>query len=94
MGGIEPSSGGMRPTPERQIDVEDATFVGPAKRHRSKAERAARKGGKAGNQGRFRGEQLTFLEESVDTYLALPQEKGGARNTALAKFWVAVMFGF
>lgn len=58
----------------------------PKRRYRSKADREAAKGRKAGNQGKFHGEPLEFLTSLVDAYVSLDRVSRG-KNTRMKKFW-------
>lgn len=60
---------------------------------KTKAQREATRGRKAGNQGRFRGEELDFLLSLQEAYEAIPKGKSG-RNEDLNKFWADTLAGF
>lgn len=62
------------------------TLVHARRKSKTKAERQARKGGKAGNQGRFRGNMFTFLMEYVDVYAAAHKSAEG-KLKGLEEFW-------
>lgn len=59
---------------------------------KTKVEREAAKGGKAGHPGRFHGEILAYLESNVEAYKALPSKGNPARGAALSTFWREVVF--
>jgi hypothetical protein len=70
-----------------------ATFAHLSRRSKTRVERRAAKGGKAGCQGRFHNEQLEFLEGHADRYRTLAQMTMG-KNSAMGKFWDEVQGGF
>lgn len=65
----------------------------PARRSKTKAEREAAKGQKAGNPGRFHGEAFNYLFKHVTEYNAMDKISKG-KNTRLGKFWHKVQSGF
>jgi hypothetical protein len=60
---------------------------------KTKAEREAAKGQKAGNQGRFHGAQLEYLQEFIEAYKQIEKGQRG-NNPKLEVFWHTVRSGF
>ena len=85
---LPPASSGQ---PLRSAKVVD--IPGPvAERYtRTKEHRAQAKGKKAGPSGRFKGEQLEFLQSKVADYEALAGMSKAKRRDSLEKFWHAVI---
>ena len=65
----------------------------PARRSKTKEEREAAKGDKAGNPGRFHGEAFLYLSRYVTEYNAIDKTSKG-KNTRLGKFWHKIKAGF
>ena len=61
-------------------------LVHAQRRSRTKAERTARKGHKAGNQGRFQPAIDEFLSEYLDVY-AVAQSSANGKAKNLDEFW-------
>lgn len=60
---------------------------------KTKAQRAAAKGGKAGNQGRFRPDIRDWLETFLDAYVSVEKGTKG-QNKELGDFWFSVIGEF
>lgn len=69
-----------------QFEEVAGDLVHAQRRSKTRAERAMRKGGKAGNQGRFQPAIEEFLNDYVDVYAAAHKSAGG-RAKGLDEFW-------
>lgn len=68
-------------------------FVKARRKSKTKAERDAARGKKAGNQGRFHGEQLEHLEKYREAYGNVKKGIRG-KNAELSEFWTLVLGAF
>ena len=91
------SDGGRRDDESGSESEEGEGVVGnlvhAQRRSKTRAERALRKGGKAGNQGRFKPVIEDFLNGYVDVY-AVAHKSAGGRAKGLDEFWHLVRSEF
>ncbi|PSS10999.1 hypothetical protein PHLCEN_2v3350 [Hermanssonia centrifuga] len=72
---------------EEDKSDEDNMPQASVRKLKSRAEREARQGMKAGNQGKFHGAQLELLESFMPAYSNIGQR---GKNTSLSSFWHTV----
>lgn len=72
--------------PENPLNV-------PVRRSKTKEEREAAKGDKAGSPGRFHGQAFLYLSQHIPEYNAI-DKTGKGKNTRLGKFWHKIKAGF
>lgn len=78
-------------------DVDDKenlqSFVHAVRKSKTKVERNAAKGGKAGNKGRFQGPMRTYLVENLPIYMDI-RKTDKNKNKKLDTFWHNLRVGF
>lgn len=98
----EPSSGHKirdeedgEPDEEEELGNIEAAHNGSqiVRKAKTKNQREASRGKKAGNQGRFHGEELEYLEGKTNEYALIPKGKSSP-NPALDAFWAEVIAGY
>ncbi|KAF7799068.1 hypothetical protein EIP86_010298 [Pleurotus ostreatoroseus] len=92
------SGDGKMPEASSDVGPQSVTFVLPHKKKRkskTKVERDASKGGKAGAKDRFHGAQFEYLEGHLEAYVAIPVSAAGRKSADdTTAFWDAVKGGF